>query len=62
MVETGKLFNTSTRSVRATLRTLYKRLKKLNYSKGNLIKGCFMYPFYFLIFYFSVDWWVVLTV
>ena len=58
MVETGKLFNTSTRSVRATLRTLYKRLKKLNYSKGNLI----MYPFYFLIFYFSVDWWVVLTV
>ena len=31
---------------------LYKRLKKtVNYSKGSLIKGCFMHLFYFFIFF-----------
>ena len=34
MVETGKLFNTSTRSVRATLRTLYKKVKKTELQQG----------------------------
>ena len=50
MVETGKLFNTSTRSVRATLRTPYKRLKKLNYSKGNLINYVSLLFFDLLLF------------
>ena len=50
MVETGKLFNTSTRSVRATLRTLYKRLKKLNYSKDNLINYVSLLFFDLLLF------------